>query len=49
MARNRKNSLIEVEIYFGDLGCPGKRGLKENSNGIVMKNLPKSTDLSAYS
>lgn len=44
-----KDSLVDVEIYFGDPGSPGQRGLNENSNGIVRKDLPKSTDLSIYS
>lgn len=44
-----KNGSTKVEIYFGDPGCPGQRGLNENSNGIVRKDLPKSTDLSIYS
>lgn len=38
-----------LEIYFGDPGSPGQRGLNENSNGIVIKDLPKKTDLSVYS
>lgn len=44
-----KDSLVNVEIYFGDPGSLGQRGLNENSNGIVRKDLPKSTDLSIYS
>jgi IS30 family transposase len=43
------DSSTNVEIYFGDPGSPGQRGLNENSNGIVRKDLPKSTDLSVYS
>ena len=38
-----------LEIYFGDPGSPGQRGLNENSNGIVRKDLPKGEDLSKYS
>ena len=38
----------ETEVYFSDPGSPGQRGLNEDSNGIVRKDLPKSTDLSKY-
>jgi len=42
-------SSIGVDIFFSDPGSPGQRGLNENSNGIVRKDLPKSTDLSKHS
>ena len=40
---------IPVEIFFGDPGAPGQRGLNENWNSIVRQDRPKSTDLSIYS
>lgn len=43
-----EKSREDLKIYFADAGSPGQRGLNENSNGIVRKDLPKSTDLSIY-
>ena len=43
-----KESHMGVGVFFSDPGSPGQRGLNENSNGLVRKELPKSTDLSQY-
>ena len=43
-----EKTVEDLNIYFADAGSPGQRGLNENSNGIVRKDLPKSTDLSIY-
>ncbi|MFN8605665.1 MAG: IS30 family transposase [Romboutsia timonensis] len=44
-----KDSSVNIEIYFETLDLSGQKRANENSNGIVRKDLPKSTDLSVYS
>ncbi len=39
----------KCKIYFTDSGSLGQRFLNENSNGIIRKYLPKSTNLSKHS
>nr|WP_320047562.1 hypothetical protein [uncultured Ilyobacter sp.] len=38
----------ETEVYFSVPGSAGQRGLNENSNGIIRKDLPKSRNLSKH-
>lgn len=40
----------DVDIFFADPGCPGQRGLNENSNGLLRRGgLPKKTDFNLTS
>ena len=40
---------ISFETYFSNSGVPRQWGLNEDSNGMVWRDLLKSTDLSTYS
>ena len=40
----------DIDIFFPDLGCPGQRGLNENSNGLLSRDgLPKKMDFTDLS
>lgn len=33
-----------MPVYFADLGCPGQRGINENTNKLIRVFYPKKTD-----
>ncbi|WP_156807257.1 IS30 family transposase, partial [Streptococcus sp. S784/96/1] len=40
----------DIDIFFADPGCPGKRGLNEHSNGLLRRHgLPKQMDFNGLS
>ena len=40
----------DIDIFFADPGCPGRRGLNEHSNGLLRRNgLPKQMDFTNIS
>ena len=40
----------DIDIFFADPGCPGQRGLNEQSNGLLRRNgLPKQIDFTNVS
>ncbi len=41
--------LLKTKTFFADPGCPGQRGLNENTNGLLRQYFPKKFDFSALS
>ena len=40
----------DIDIFFANPGCPGQRGLNEQSNGLLRRNgLPKQMDFTNIS
>ena len=40
---------LETRVFFADPGCPGQRGLNENTNGLLRQYFPKKFDFSSIS
>ncbi len=40
---------LKTQEFFADPGCPGQRGLNENTNGLLRQYFPKKFDFSAIS
>ena len=41
MAHKHLHELTGMPVYFCDAGCPGQRGLNENTNGLLRQFFPK--------
>jgi len=45
----RLEEALEMETYFCDPHSPWQRGSIENSNGLLRRDMPRKTDITAYS